>query len=194
MYHGSFCRLLSATEDQFIQRRIGSGTVADAITDWRLDAATPAQLDALAFQLRCCIDRSTDAFLSEPWIAGLADVERDAADARARLARHPSRTSHPGFFSNRSVGRPGLLDDDLFLPLAFELDLSGQRVPEVFSGSYQPTLREGVLYRTRGSRDGFTWLEWDLPTAIKVSNNTLRMLLNLGRIVARPLSAMQRAA
>lgn len=194
MFAGKDCRLLSATEDQFINRRMGMMSVDEHVSMWRMDAATPEQLDALAFQMLCCARRCSSKEHGRPWKDAWRSLTQEAADTRARLARHPSRDSHPGFFSNRSAGRPGHLDNDLFLPLAFTLDLSGMTVREVYSGSYQPTLREDATYRVSASRDGFTWLTNGLPTPIKVPNATLRGLLGLGRMVAVPLSTVTKAA
>jgi len=194
MFAGNDCRLLSATEDQFINRRMGTMSIDEHVSTWRMDAATPEQLDALAFQVLCCARRCSTKEHGRPWKDAWRTLTQDAANTRARLARHPSPQTHPGFFSKRSVGRPGHLDADLHLPLAFSLDLSGMPVREVYSGSYQPTLREDVIYRVSASRDGYTWLTHSLPTPIKVPTRTLRGLLSLGRMVAMPLSAVAKAA
>ena len=190
MLSGDRCRYLSATEDQQIMKNRGGGvTLAEVVDDYRFDAATPEQLDALAFQLLCYQRRVNHRDDKRFW----KKQREDGHGRRRGRARAPRRASEPGqpprFFSSRSVGKPGHLDCDLFLPLAFRLDLSGLPVAEVYTGCYSPTLREGVVYRPQASRLGETWLAHELPTAIKVRNNTLRGLLTMGRMVAAPLSA-----
>ena len=50
MPYGQYCRSLSTTQDQAIHRNMGTRSIDEFVAHMRHDAATPAQLEALAFQ------------------------------------------------------------------------------------------------------------------------------------------------
>src|SRR3546814_11351049 len=77
-----------------------------------VDAASPEQFDALAFQFLCVarrIKRVSGPEYAKAWKTASTAAASAAAAARIRLAANPSRESHPGFFNHRSVGKPGHL-------------------------------------------------------------------------------------
>lgn len=197
MFNELFRKRFSTTQDQFLSRDMGSRDADEAIAHWTMDAATPEQLDGLAFQLLCNARRCKTAGIpsaARRWKAGWRDVRALADEARARLAANPSRASHPGFWNKRSVGRPGHLDGDLFLPLVARLDLGR---PSVFTTSYAPHLLDGATYRIGSAhRQGRTYAFFtpvDGGDGILVPTHLARGLQDLGRLVALPLSAVPAA-
>src|SRR3546814_16199027 len=91
-----------------------------------VDAASPEQFDALAFQFLCVarrIKRVSGPEYAKAWKTASKAAASAAAAARIRLAANPSRESHPGFFNHRSVGKPGHLDCDLFFHHVAKFDL-----------------------------------------------------------------------
>lgn len=192
MIRGHLCRHLSMTEDNHIGRLMGNRDLEEFVQTMVFDAANPKQLHALAHQILLQARRVRIKEFRRRWKDAWRDVRKQAEDAEARLAANPSRTTHPGFFSNRSVGRPGTLWDDIFLPLAFRLDLSGYRRETLFTGSYSTPLPNGTLCRTGGARNGEVVLTTAEGRQVKVAAEDLRCLQNLGRLVAVPLSAMPR--
>ena len=196
MFEGNHCRYLSASTDQQFQRSVGTRTVEDFFHDMLMDAASPEQLDALSFQFLCVARRIKGLVPSEAskkWKTASKTAAGAAAAARERLAANPSRENHPGFFNHRSVGKPGHLDADLFLPLIARFDLG---IPKLSAGIYEPDIEDGQTYSIGDSRDGKTWLTPAVAgkRAFPVRNATLRGLQNLGRIAALPLHAIRKAA
>jgi hypothetical protein len=201
MFEGRFCSYMSDKTDQFISRQVGMRSPKEFIADYRADAASPAQLDALAFQFLCVARRIkaigkgtiSGTVQSKIWKDGWEATVKDAAEARARLEAQPNRETHPGFFNHRSVGKPGHLDSDLYFPHVARFDLG---VEKISAGIYEPDIINGAVYTIGGSRDGKTWIT---PVdgngrEFPVQNKVLRGLQNLGRIVALPLSAAKKAA
>ena len=198
MFGSGRCRYLSTTEDQNIQRQMGSLSVDEAIEHWIGDAANPSHLDALAFQFLCVARRCKTKGLKEgakKWKTAWRRVGEMAASARARVAALPTRASDPALFNHRSVGKPGCLDADLFLPHSFSIDMTGCTRTSVYTGSYSPPLTENEIYDVHGSRLGETWITIrGSEHSFKMSNNTLRALQDLGRLVPVARTAMARAA
>ncbi len=202
MFEGSRCSYLSASVDQHLQRSVGTRSLEEFFQDMLADAASPEQLDALAFQFLCVARRikgikgCTSATL---WKEASKTAAAAATAARDRLAANPSRESHPGFFNHRSVGKPGCLDSDLFLPFVVQFNLG---IPKLSAGIYEPDIEDGAIYTIStvyspsASRDGKTWITPVDPgkRAFPVRNATLRGLQNLGRLVALPLKAAKKAA
>src|SRR3546814_11884961 len=117
MFEGNHCRYFSASADQQIQRSVGSRSIDEFFFDMMVDAASPEQFDALAFQFLCVarrIKRVSGPEYAKAWKTASKAAASAAAAARIRLAANPGRESHPGFFNHRSVGKPGHLDCDLF--------------------------------------------------------------------------------
>jgi hypothetical protein len=194
MYNAHFARRLSATEDQFLTRDMGSRDLDEAVDHWIMDASTPEQLDALAFQLLCNGRRCRTSGITSAaaaWKKASKAVATLAAEARARIAANPTRETHPGFWSNRSIGRPGCLDSDLFLPLVARVDLGR---PTVFTTSYAPELIDGTVYAIRSAQQhGRTYAYFtpvDGSQGMFVPTHLARGLQNMGRLVALPLSAV----
>lgn len=194
MFEGRHCRYLSLTQDNMIGRSMGSMDAETWVTDMRFDAAKPEHLRALAQQILFQARRVTVKEYRRRWKDLWRVVVADAEAAEARLAANPSPATHPGFFSNRSVGRPGMLWDDLHLPYVFRLDLTGMVRDSVTVGCYEPPLRHDAVYRTGGYRDGRVHLHPTSGLGPAIPCEMMRGLLNLGRLVALPLSAMPRAA
>lgn len=193
MFEGRFCSVLSATADQQLQRQMGTRTIEDCIATWHSDAASPQQLDALAFQLLCLARRVKACRFADRakiWKKASIAATNEASAARARISSQPNRETHPGFFNNRSVGKPQHLDCDLFLPLVARFDLG---MPRLSAGMYEPDIQDGEIYSIGKSRDGKTWLTPadQALRAFPVDNRTLRGLQDLGRLVALPLSAIK---
>jgi len=194
MYNAHFARRFSATEDQFLTRDMGSRGLDEAVAHWTMDAATPDQLDALAFQLLCNGRRCKTVGIKEAaaaWKKASKDVATLAAEARARVAANPTRETHPGFWSNRSIGRPGCLDSDLFLPLVARVDLGR---PTVFTTSYAPELVDGTVYSIRSAEQHGRTHAFFIPVTggqgMFVPTHLARGLQNMGRLIALPLSAV----
>lgn len=191
MFEGRHCRYLS--DGRTLGQHMGTMGLDEFVDHMRLDASCPEDLDRLADAVIEQKRRVTHKESRARWKDAWRTVRADADAARARLAANPSRTSHPGFFSDRSVGRPGLLDCDLFLPLVFRLDLTGFVRDQVYTGCYSAPLEHDRVYRLGATRSGEAWLEPVDGSPVKVAASTLRGLLNLGRLVALPLSAAPRA-
>ena len=191
MFEGRHCRYLS--DGRSLGQHMGTRGIEEFLDHMLLDASCPEDLDRLAdaviAQKRLVTHKESRARLKAAWRA----VRAEADAARARLAANPSRTSHPGFFSDRSVGRPGMLDCDLFLPLVFRLDLTGFVGDRVHTGCYSAPLEHGRVHRLGATKSGEAWVEPLDGSAVKVAASTLRGLMNLGRLVALPLSAAPRA-
>ncbi|MFZ3482001.1 hypothetical protein [Sphingomonas sp. 3-13AW] len=186
MFEGHFCRRLSAKNDQNLQREMGAMSRAAFIEHWLKDAANPDQIDALAFQLLCLARRCKTSGIpsaAKEWKAGWQRLTAIAAAARERIASLPSRTSSPELFNPRSVGKPGCLDSDLFLPLSARLNLAGSGYEQVPVGVYEAPLVDGATYDIGRSRLGYTWVtRRGTGTVSKVPNCTLRGLYSLGRL------------
>ncbi|QAY80371.1 hypothetical protein [Sphingosinicella sp. BN140058] len=185
MFEGRHCRYLSTTEDKQLHRQMGTRHLDEFIPAYVNDAASPEQLDALAFQLLCVARRCKTAGIkdtSRRWKQAWRDVSAEAASARARLANHPTQASAPHLFNKRTVGKPGHLDSDLRLPIFARLELGRDSIPV---GIYEPDLRDGVTYAIGGSRSGKTWLT-PADGAIRTSavpTGMLRGLQQLGRLI-----------
>ncbi len=196
MFEGNRCSVLSSSVDQNLQRSVGTRTIEEFFDDMLRDAASPEQFDALSFQLLCVARRikgAVGADIAKRWKAASKTAAGAATAARQRLEANPSRETHPGFFNHRSVGKPGHLDSDLFLPLVAQFNLG---IPKLSAGIYEPDIEDGGIYSIGVSKLGNTWIT---PAeagkrAFPVRNATLRGLQNLGRIVALPLSAIRQAA
>lgn len=194
MFNAHFARRFSTTQDQFLTREMGSRDLDESVSHWTLDAATPEQLDGLAFQLLCNGRRCKTSGVKDAgtrWKKASRAVAVLAAEARARLERNPSRDTHPGFWNNRSIGRPGHLDGDLFLPLVARTDLGR---PSVFTTSYAPELIDGKVYTIRSAEQhGRTYAFFtpvDGGRGMLVPTHLARGLQDMGRLIALPLSAV----
>lgn len=194
MFNGSFARRFSTTQDQFLTREMGNFDLDEAVAHWTMDAATPDQLDGLAFQLLCNGRRCRTLGLKDAgarWKKASKATALLATEARARIATNPSRDTHPGFWDKRSIGRPGCLDSDLFLPLVARVDLGR---PTMHVQSYSPELIDGAVYAIRGAQQhGRTYAFFssvEEGTGIFVPTHLARGLQNMGRLVALPLSAI----
>jgi hypothetical protein len=198
MFEGSFCRSLSATQDQQLQRRMGNMSRDETIEHWLRDAASPDQIEALAFQLLCIARRCKTAGIhpaAREWKAAWKRLNEMAARARARVAELPTRTSAPELYNRRSVGKPGCLDSDLFLPLSARLNLAGSGYEQIPVGVYEAPLLDGATYDIGGSRLGYTWVtRRGTDRASKVPNCTLRGLQALGRLEPVEPQARRQAA
>lgn len=192
MIRGRYCRNLSTTRDDNIGRLMGNRDLDEFLYVMVHDAADPQQLRALAHQLLMQARRISIKEYRRRWKDAWREVLKQAEEAETRLATNPSRLTHPGFYSNRSVGRPGTLWDDLYLPLVFRLDLSGYGREGLFTGSYSDPLPNGTICRTGVLRSGDIHLTTDGGRHVKVNVEDLRCLQDLGRLVAMPLSAMPR--
>jgi hypothetical protein len=198
MYQGQYCRWMSSTQDDQIQRSMGSRDIDEFVAHMEMDASGPDQLDALAHQLLCCARRCKTAGFkpqAKEWKTASIDVAEKAAQARARLAANPSRETHPGFWDKRSIGRPKCLDSDLFLPLLARLDLGR---PTMHVASYTPELVDGATYRLRPAQQNgramVAFMREDGAQAILAAPSLARGLQAMGRLVALPLSALKMAA
>lgn len=189
-----YCRDLSTKQDQFISRRMGNMSIEEFASHYEHGAANPEELDALAFQLLCCGRRCKTAGFKPSaarWKKESVRIAASAAAARARVAAAPSRETHPGFWSNRSIGRPGCLDGDLFLPLVAKLDLGG---PTMHVGGYVAELVDGMIYTITPTIEHAIAKAYFKPAdgspGSKVPAKTARHLMAMGRLVALPLSSI----
>src|SRR3546814_4842025 len=97
MFEGNHCRYFSASADQQIQRSVGSRSIDEFFFDMMVDAASPEQFDALAFQFLCVarrIKRVSGPEYAKAWKTASKAAASAAADARIRLAaNHRDRKS-----------------------------------------------------------------------------------------------------
>lgn len=199
MYNAHFARRFSATEDQFLTRDMGSRDLEEAVAHWTMDAATPDQLDALAFQLLCNGRRCRTMGIKEAasaWKKASRAVALLATEARTRVAANPTRETHPGFWNNRSIGRPGCLDSDLFLPLVARVDLGR---PTMHVASYTTQMVDGRVYTIRPSIQNARACAYFSPVdradiGMFVPSHLARGLQDMGRLIALPLSAIPKLA
>lgn len=194
MFEGNLCRYLSTTQDSEIGKN-STMSIEDLAEHLMHDAASPEQLDAVAYQFDLRGDRCRDRGHGD-WEARWRDVATEArtaaAEARERLGAMPSRTTHPGFYDNRPATRPGLLDSDLFMPLAMRLHLGRETMAHA---CYEPDLRDGMVYSVGPTKLGYTYLTpSDGGRAFKLKTAILRGLMAMGRTEAVPLSALRKAA
>ena len=118
-----------------------------------------------------------------------------AAKARARLAAMPTRESAPDLFNPRSVGRPGCLDSDLFLPFSVRVNLAGLPVEQVVTGCYSAPLLDGAVYDIGRSRFDRIWLtRRSTGHCSDMAIRKLRGLRDLGRLVPVEREAARKAA
>jgi len=197
MFQGSLCRTLSTTQDMHINRR-SSQPIDDFIDHWIHDAANPDQLDAVAFQLLCCARRCRTNGAHKPartYKDGWRLATDMAAKARARLAEMPTRESSPHLYNSRSVGKPGCLDSDLFLPFAVRVNLAGLGVEQVATGCYSAPLLDGATYDIGGSRFTKIWVtRRGTGHASEMTIRLLRGLRDMGRLVPVEREASLKAA
>lgn len=195
MFEANNCRYLSATEDNNVQRMLGTRSVEEFAAHMTCDAATPEQLDTLAIQFDYCAGRCRASGLDKAgssWRKARNQARKLAQEARDRLARFPSRETHPGFYNNRPAARPGLLDSDLILPLVMKLHLDHETLGHAL---YEPPLENNEIYSVGPSKLGYTWLTSASDKyAIKIKTSILRGLIARGHVEAVPLSAAQQAA
>lgn len=192
MHEGRYCRYIRSAGGIVNRPDMGTMDMQDYVEHMFHDAASPQQLEDLADQ---CLDMARRLKTSgindraADWKKQWQRFKQEAADARDRLARFPSETSHADFFMKRTVGAPGLLYDDVRLPKFLQVHLP---VDEVSVGIYETRLKNNVVYRVEGIRDCAAWLEpvgqEDVPAykrvVSKVPGQMLRGMLALGRIEA----------
>lgn len=197
MFEGNLSRRLSVKEDMHINRM--SNQPIDALIDhFILDAASPEQLDGVAFQLLCCARRARthgSAKVARTYKDGWRLATDMAAKARARLAEMPTRESAPELFNPRSVGRPGCLDSDLFLPFSVRVNLAGLPIEQVVTGCYSAPLQDGAVYDIGRGRFDRIWLtRRSTGHCSDMAIRKLRGLRDLGRLIPVEREAARQAA
>lgn len=197
MFEGHLSRRLSVKQDMHINRM--SSQPIDAMIDhFILDAASPEQLDAVAFQLLCCARRCKphgSSKMARTYKDGWRLATDMAAKARARLGELPTRESDPHLFNPRSVGKPGCLDSDLFLPFSARVNLAGLPIEQVVTGCYSAPLVDGATYDIGGGRFGKIWVtRRGTGHASEMAVQKLRGLRDLGRLVPVEREAARQAA
>lgn len=188
MFEGNFCRGLSITHDQNLQRQMGTMQLEDFVDHYVTNAGTPAQLEALAYQFLCIGRRCKSSGLSDAsarWKAAWRTTKALSDEAQVRLQTNPNRSTAPHLFRKQSVGRPRCLYSDLFLPNHFRLELAGLGFQTLPVGTYQPELMDQQIYRVIGSRDGRTWVKRiSNDVTSEVRDPMMEGLMNLGRLIA----------
>ena len=190
MHEGRYCRYLRFS-GTIRKPDMGTMKQAEYVAHMLWDAASPEQIEDLAAQ---CLDmaqrlKRTSHPAAAEWKKSWKECKAQAEEARERLARFPTEKSHPHFFMKKTVGAPGLLYDDVRLPLFLRLHLP---MDEVSVGTYETPIRNNTIYHVAGLRDLCAWLEPvgqdHLPTykrkVSKVPGPMLKGMLALGRIEA----------
>lgn len=195
MFQGNQTRYLVRRTPETIREMLGYRTVDEYVEDMRFDAGNLEQIEALAAAILERKQRITHKPTAAVWKKAWRLVKSDADAMRERIEKVPNRTTHPGFFDNRTVGRPGQLYDDLHIPLVARLDLTGTPTGLLGTGCYSPSLRHDVVYRLQAMRDlkvRFAPDEGGLGSLVDAG--VVRGLLATGRLVALPLSTLRMAA
>jgi hypothetical protein len=195
MFDGRYARYLVRRTPETVRELLGNRSLDDFVEDMRFDAANLEQIEAVAAAILDRKQHISHKPTAAAWKKAWRVVKADADAMRERLAAVPNRETHPGFFDNRTVGRPGQLYDDLHLPLVARLDLSGLVTGKLGTGCYSDPLHHDRVYRLQGTRDlkvRFTPEEGGL--GVLMDANVVRGLLSTGRLVAMPLSALRMAA
>lgn len=177
MFTGKFLKTFSCSDDQTIERLVGDWGMEEFVGASLLDAATPEQLDALAFQLRTAAPRQKDM---DAWLAQAAAVEQEAASVRERTAAILSYADKPELF----VRVPSEEADAQYLPRYVQFDLGRPLLALGFTSDY---IWDGAHYRLSPLESGFTEITpmKEGASEFRVPTNRLIGLQSLGRLVPK---------